>query len=308
MKKIVFLMMVVLLGVCGYAQEGEYVDLGLPSGTKWKTVNEKENFVYDDAVAIFGKELPSKEQWEELKEKCKWVWVDGDGDGDIQSGYYVVGPNGKRIFLPAAGNRYGTDVIYVGPYGHYWSSSYDYEGRAWNVLFGSGNVGMYNVSRYYGRSVRLVRLGVGGYAQEGEYVDLGLPSGTKWKTVNEKGYFKYDAAVAKFGKELPSKEQWEELKEKCNWVWADGDGDILLAGYYVVGPNGKRIFLPAAGSRYVKDAVGGSVGTFGSYWSSSYYNEDNAWGMDFLSGGVDMNNGSRRSGGLSVRLVRKLKY
>lgn len=154
MKKIVFLMMVVLLGVGGYAQEGEYVDLGLPSGTKWKTVNEKGYFKYDDAVALFGKELPSKEQWEELKEKCKWVWV--DGDGDIQSGYYVVGPNGKRIFLPAAG-RDSKAFNFVGTDGYYWSSSLYDVYYAWYASFYSGGVYMADNFRDDGLSVRLVR-------------------------------------------------------------------------------------------------------------------------------------------------------
>ncbi|MCR4812000.1 MAG: hypothetical protein K5867_05330 [Bacteroidales bacterium] len=139
-----------------YAQDGEYVDLGLPSGTKWKTLNENGYFKYDGAVAIFGKELPSKEQWEELKEKCKWVWV--DGDGDIQSGYYVVGPNGKRIFLPAAGVRYGFGgVSDVGVGGYYWSSSYFSEDSACDMYFDSGNVYMSDSYRGDGHSVRLVR-------------------------------------------------------------------------------------------------------------------------------------------------------
>ena len=155
MKKIVFLMMVVLLGVGGYAQEGEYVDLGLPSGTKWKTVNEKGYFKYDDAVALFGKELPSKEQWEELKEKCKWVWV--DGDGDIQSGYYVLGPNGKRIFLPAAGYHWGKEVRSVGTVGDYWSSTNYYEDSAYYMYFYDDDIRVHYNYRYSGQSVRLVR-------------------------------------------------------------------------------------------------------------------------------------------------------
>ena len=155
MKKIVFLMLIMLLGVGGYAQEGEYVDLGLPSGTKWKTVNEKGYFKYDAAVALFGKELPSKEQWEEFKEKCNWVWV--DGDGDIQSGYYVVGPNGKRIFLPAAGFRYSMEVKGVGTYGYYWSGTYGNERYAHCMYFHGGNIYVEYSGRYDGYSVRLVR-------------------------------------------------------------------------------------------------------------------------------------------------------
>ena len=148
--------MVVLFGGSGFAQDGEYVDLGLPSGTKWKTVNEKGYFKYDAAVAIFGKELPSKEQCEELKKKCKWVWV--DGDDDIQSGYYVIGPNGKRIFLPAAGYRTCSgSVLSVGSIGYYWSSTPDGSDYAWLLDFKSGSVYVDYFNRCIGQSVRLVQ-------------------------------------------------------------------------------------------------------------------------------------------------------
>lgn len=151
MKKIVLMMMVVLLGVGGYAQEGEYVDLGLPSGTKWKTVNQEGYYSHYAAGAIFYKDLPSKEQWEELKEKCKWVWVDG-GDG-----YYVEGPNGKSIFLPAAGCNTGVGVEFYGTYGSYWSSSDYGDDLPWLVNFSSSVVGLRRGANLYALSVRLVR-------------------------------------------------------------------------------------------------------------------------------------------------------
>lgn len=52
----------------------------------------------DDAARakLVGKwRIPTKAEWEELKEKCKWSWTG--------SGYMVTGPNGRSIFLPAAG-------------------------------------------------------------------------------------------------------------------------------------------------------------------------------------------------------------
>ena len=61
------------------------------------------------------------------------------------------------IFLPAAGDRYGTVVNGVGASGRYWSSSYNYESYAWGVYFNSGSVYMYYSDRLYGRSIRLVR-------------------------------------------------------------------------------------------------------------------------------------------------------
>ena len=88
-----------------------YVDLGLPSGTKWKSANEDGYYTYDEAVKKFGNSLPSKEQWEELKGNCIWVWKG--------NGYDVTGPNGKTIYLRAAGCFDGTKAYNVDMYGYY---------------------------------------------------------------------------------------------------------------------------------------------------------------------------------------------
>ena len=129
------------------------------------------------------------------------------------------------------------------------------------------------------------------------YIDLGLPSGTKWNGKNEDGFYEYDEAVSKFGKKLPTKEQLEELKDKCNWIW-----DANKKGYIVVGPNGKSIFLPAAGHRNCHGGVL-SVGSGGRYWSSTPDGSDDAWYLTFGSGAVYVSSGNRCYG-RSVRLVK----
>ena len=136
-----------------------------------------------------------------------------------------------------------------------------------------------------------------------EYVDLGLPSGTKWKTVNEPypndahGFYTYDEAMEKFGSNLPTKEQFEELEEKCIWTWDD-----TKQGYQVTGPNGNSIFLPASGFRGCDGGVN-VVGSYGYYWSSTPDGSDIAWYLGFDSGGVDIGHNFRCCG-LSVRLVQ----
>ena len=107
--------------------------------------------------------------------------------------------------------------------------------------------------------------------------------------------YSYDQAAHKFSNNLPSKEQFKELKSKCSWTWT-GDG------YNVTGPNGNSIFLPAAGYRNCNGTMG-SVGTGGDYWSSSPKGSDNTWNLFFLSGGVGINY-SHRCYGMSVRLVQ----
>ncbi|MBO4739818.1 MAG: hypothetical protein J5606_09725, partial [Bacteroidales bacterium] len=62
------------------------------------------------------------------------------------------------IFLPAAGRRDGTSVLNVGSYGYSWSGTYSSSSGAYYLYFNSSNLGLSSgISRYYGRSVRLVR-------------------------------------------------------------------------------------------------------------------------------------------------------
>ena len=130
-----------------------FVDLGLPSGTKWKAVNEEGYYDYDAAAEKYGAYLPTKEQFQELIACCIWEW---NGDDYVGEGYVVKGANGNSILLPAAGYRncYG-DVSYVGTYGYYWSSTPDDSDYAWTLTFNSSEVTMRNYYRCYGLSVRL---------------------------------------------------------------------------------------------------------------------------------------------------------
>ena len=131
-------------------QESEYVDLGLPSGTLWKSKNEKGMYyTYDEAVSQFGDKLPTREQFAELQ-FCTWTW---NGKGDV-----VKGDNGNSIVLPAAGYRdCNGDVSYVGTRGYFWSSTPIDSDFAWYLFFDSSGVNMYYSYRCDGQSVRLVK-------------------------------------------------------------------------------------------------------------------------------------------------------
>ncbi len=142
----------------GSTTKGDYVDLGLSSGTKWKNANEMnpndENgfYDYDLAMSLFEKNMPTKEQWMELVNECKWTWTG--------MGYRVTGVNNNSITLPAAGVSHITYVEGVGSYGYYWSSSPNGSENAWGMRFffnGSNGVYMCELPRRYGSSVRLVR-------------------------------------------------------------------------------------------------------------------------------------------------------
>ncbi|MBP5545836.1 MAG: hypothetical protein J6X59_00945 [Bacteroidales bacterium] len=136
----------------------EYVDLGLRSMTLWKKTNEENTaefsngfYTYDEAVAAFGNNLPTMEQFEELLQSCQWNWVD--------AGYYiVVGRNKKYITLPANGfcDCMG-DFCYPRTYGFYWSSTPAGAEKAWYLNFYSNEAYLYKDNRCFANSVRLVK-------------------------------------------------------------------------------------------------------------------------------------------------------
>ena len=114
---------------------------------------------YDAARANWGGDwrMPTCAEQEELLNNCIWTWTTQNS----VNGYNVKGPNGNSIFLPAAGGRDGSSLLYTGIFGCYLSSTpyfsilgYYY---ACNLNFYSDFQGMDRYDRrYYGRSVRPV--------------------------------------------------------------------------------------------------------------------------------------------------------
>lgn len=114
-----------------------------------------------------------------------------------------------------------------------------------------------------------------------EYVDLGLPSGTRWALTNVGADKSHSNGLhfhfAQVGIEtlwggdwcLPSIGQYQELINVCQWEWATVAGS---QGYKVTGPNGNTLFLPAAG---MKDASGSFAnllyGQKAGYWTREGY-------------------------------------
>ena len=192
-KWIIVCIVVLLVGVFGYLLYSnlgtdtinghEYVDLGLPSGTKWATCNvgankpeeygnyyawgetttkasyDQSNSVtygqqisdfsgnatYDAARANWGStwRMPTKAEMQELLNNCTWTWTTQNG----VNGMRVTGSNGNSIFLPAAGDRYGSSLYHDGSRGNYWSStpngSYDNNAYGLGFYYGYENVDSY---------------------------------------------------------------------------------------------------------------------------------------------------------------------
>ena len=177
----------------------EVVDLGLPSGLKWRGWNvgaskpeeygdlfawgetspkasyTNSNYKYrssdiygdgigkkgitliaeDDAATVnvgSGWRTPKISEWRELEEKCMWKWTTRGGVNGMQ----VTGPNGKSIFLPAAGYC-GSSMTYRGSWGSYWSSTYGNDDWAQAFEFRNEETTLALIDRVIGRSVRPVK-------------------------------------------------------------------------------------------------------------------------------------------------------
>ena len=84
-----------------------------------------------------------------------------------------------------------------------------------------------------------------------------------------------DAAAANWGNgwRMPTKAEFEELKNNTNVTWETQNG---VNGRLFTATNGNSLFLPAAGYRYGSNLS--SVGSLCHYWSSSLYTEaPRAW-------------------------------
>ena len=113
------------------------------------------NKSYDAASANWGStwRTPTKEEFVELSNKCKWKWTSLNG----KNGYKVTGPNGNSIFISASGFRSKSSHDYIEDSGWYLSSSNDSNFENADILyFSEDKHGISPLKRYYGRSVRAV--------------------------------------------------------------------------------------------------------------------------------------------------------
>lgn len=180
----------------------KFIDLGLPSGLLWAETNvgasdaieageyyawgeiqPKHDYSWrtyafkktnpygsdvlkaqDDVATVKwgpGCRIPTDAEFRELCKFCKWKW---QTSGTV--GYVVTGPNGKSIFLPAAGHRDNDNdherqtPINFGFNGSYWTSTRytapDYANNAHCFDFGDASLRPDHTFRYLGFSIRPV--------------------------------------------------------------------------------------------------------------------------------------------------------
>ena len=116
--------------------------------------------IEDDAArANWGGDwrMPTLDEIKELNNSSYCTWTATTLNG--VNGYQVTSKkNGKYIFLPAAGYRYGSSLSNAGSYGYYWSSSlYSSDSfYACYLYFNSDSHNWYLSDRFFGRTVRPV--------------------------------------------------------------------------------------------------------------------------------------------------------
>lgn len=168
-----------------------YVDLGLPSGTKWATMNVGATsetdygnyYQYGKGAAQYaatsgdsnynGTEnplaasadtaaqvwrgswhMPTRAQMEELTANTTYQWVTNYKGSGVNGGTFTA-TNGAVLFLPATGGWEFGDQFGVGSNGNYWSSSPS-ESFSCHLYFDNGSVEASMVERRDGHSVRPV--------------------------------------------------------------------------------------------------------------------------------------------------------
>lgn len=95
-----------------------------------------------------------------------------------------------------------------------------------------------------------------------EYIDLGLPSGNLWAAENIEDYCDFNNAVTRYGDNIPTREDFEELFQNCEKKWDDERKGLVL-----VANNGAKLFLPALGYQYISSIYGLQI--HGYYWTST---------------------------------------
>lgn len=118
-----------IMVVKSFISTDDVVDLGLSvkwcghnvGGSKPEDIGDyfswKEH--YDWQADNSNLEIPTRKQFKELIDRCRWSWVTLNG----VDGCKITGPSGKSIFLPAAGKKGINGVARNSIFGYYWTSS-----------------------------------------------------------------------------------------------------------------------------------------------------------------------------------------
>ena len=100
---------------------------------------------------------------------------------------------------------------------------------------------------------------------------------------------------------MPTKAEYQELINNCNIVRTnDYNGTGVKGRVFTSKVNGKSVFFPAVGICRNSSVL--DVGSYGYYWTTSWYSNDGAWHLRFDLGSQALYNYDRYYG-RSVRGV-----
>ena len=134
------------------------------SGKYLKYVTSKSNGVVDDktildieddaAAAEWGGDwrMPTRDEWEELMDKCKWKWTRVNGVQGWKVTGLTEGYENNTIFLPCNGgykDKNGVDCL---GYGYYWSSTLNRNGLDCSAYSALLDVSLHQMGRNYLRA------------------------------------------------------------------------------------------------------------------------------------------------------------
>ena len=95
----------------------EYIDLGLPSGTLWAADYEKldDKVEYKPYPGAGNYKLPTEEQWNELKEYCKWEFrfknIGYNSNKYVIELAFCIGPNGNILRFSPTGSMHASGIV-----------------------------------------------------------------------------------------------------------------------------------------------------------------------------------------------------
>ena len=335
----------------------DWVDLGLPSGVRWsahgydsraymwgkistdaeycigncrsygKDISNgdisanNEHDVFSSNIGR-GWRMPRLQDFQELLAHCDREFITQNGKSGLKLTSRI---NGQSIFLSTSGYREGWNHNYQDE-GYYWLSTSGPDNYTAHVFkFSNSDNGTIMLAhRYIGCHIypvmdrpikiqREVKGNVGGH----DWVDLGLPSGTRWATCNvgatkpsQRGNLyawgeiqtksSYTEANCKFqnernaidiqgsifdaahvhwgnGWKMPTRAQLHELVDCCDWDYVQLDGRWVVR--LTSRYNNEVIYLPSTGH---KDGTEHSnPNGCGNYWSSTPASGDGAHGYNF---------------------------
>lgn len=223
-------------------------------------------------------------------EYAKWPVSDEPGKDSL---YVMVNKDDKISYIIRPSDNYRIPNPYGGKYLDLYSF-YDYVDLGLSVNWATYNIGSNSVTPYWW----------GKHYAWGETVTKYDFRKDNHFAARQSVYFNDgvsvlepcdDAATVLWGPDwrMPTKEEFQELVESCDWEWIEVDGDEPgYNGYKVTGKNGNSIFLPAGGMKidtrwlYYEDNL--------YYWTSTCKADDpvrepKAWMFCSVSEGPDKN-------------------